>query len=676
MDPAIRVVDHLHRTLKFAAQYFAEQEPVSSEDIFIRSGVTQDIAATLADATAEAATLHQRAHGAHDNTTFDVEDFRRKHDKNVQAIVDDLLTVQTRGKEDDLARQTELVTTTAQFALVLVESTSQLIDHNMAKLEHQVPPSPLGGLRMSSPEFPKRLVTHVRQTLKAYVARDELYKEASAQAKELRAQITDLDDAFSTKVEKLQQELAKIQDDNIQLRGERDQLRVDSDLLRAEQEKLRRAIDLLASDKTSMEADHAGKMATAQAAIEKLTADISNQRAAHITLSSEMEQMKATIIVTADWSRMKAESEEKERERLLSSNQSLERQIQELKRKIQEQSAAISRKQQDTEVQTPLVLRLPAVRGSIEEPATPTSKRSHSRMEGGGGPTATQRTIRESRASFGTATPPEHLIAKLAGLPVVSADVPSSGSGVGVSTFTRSLLRSALGGNPAQLVVRVGKTSTPLASQYNIQLYLCATRSRHAWLPLAPGRHGFLPFELDPLADRTSESADPATPGGSRGMGMTCHLFIGNGDEPEALEYEYYGLYRLTNQELLTADDWALLPGYAQTPCIDRKIRQSRLKEGKAAPGRDAIRQMYSSGEYRLPCARLECVAFDVAFYKKLVEAGAEHREPPRPDGSIPDQQLSGLSPASKRRRMAGVAGGRAPSPQQDPEHNIDDISG
>ncbi len=35
--------------------------------------------------------------------------------------------------------------------------------------------------------------------------------------------------------------------------------------------------------------------------------------------SSEMEQMKATIIVTADWSRMKAESEEKERERLLSS---------------------------------------------------------------------------------------------------------------------------------------------------------------------------------------------------------------------------------------------------------------------------------------------------------------------------------------------------------------------
>lgn len=31
MDPAIRVVDHLHRTLKFAAQYFAEQEPVSSE---------------------------------------------------------------------------------------------------------------------------------------------------------------------------------------------------------------------------------------------------------------------------------------------------------------------------------------------------------------------------------------------------------------------------------------------------------------------------------------------------------------------------------------------------------------------------------------------------------------------------------------------------------------------
>lgn len=33
-----------------------------------------------------------------------------------------------------------------------------------------------------------------------------------------------------------------------------------------------------------MEADHAGKMATAQAAIEKLTADISNQRAAHITL--------------------------------------------------------------------------------------------------------------------------------------------------------------------------------------------------------------------------------------------------------------------------------------------------------------------------------------------------------------------------------------------------------
>ncbi len=42
----------------------------------------------------------------------------------------------------------QLVTTTAQFALGLVESTSQLIDHNMAKLEHQVPPSPLGGVRI------------------------------------------------------------------------------------------------------------------------------------------------------------------------------------------------------------------------------------------------------------------------------------------------------------------------------------------------------------------------------------------------------------------------------------------------------------------------------------------------------------------------------------------------
>ncbi len=53
---------------------------------------------------------------------------------------------------------------------------------------------------------------------------------------------------------------------------------------------------------------------------------------------------------------------------------------------------------------------------------------------------------------------------------------------------------------------------------------------------------------------------------------MTCHLFIGNGDEPEALEYEYYGLYRLTNQELLTADDWALLPGYVSATSLARAL--------------------------------------------------------------------------------------------------------
>ncbi|KAI0708078.1 hypothetical protein C8T65DRAFT_213617 [Cerioporus squamosus] len=550
-----------------------------------------------------------------------------------------------------------------------------MIDHNMARIKYQVPDSPLGGLNMNSPDFLRKLVMHVRQTLKAYIVQDELYKEASVYVKQLTAQITEIEDASSTKIAELQKELADSQDENGKLRGERDQLRVESEQLRvekgqlcfekeqlcfenklllAEQEVVSSVEGLFTSEMDRMEAEHAGKMATSQAVIDNLTADINSQRAAHVTMSSELEGS----------DKRTSHGEEKERERLLSLNRSLERQIEELKRKVQEQGGEIriSRKHQDANVQTPSVIRFPAARKSVsEDSAALRSKRSHSRMEEGGAPTATGSSIANSGPACGTGAIPEHLAAQIAVLPAVTIVLPSADRGAAVFKFTRNLLQSILGGNRKQLVSRLEKERTPLASQYNIQYYLCASRSRYAWLPSAPRQHGFLPYEsdLDAFAGRTSEIDDSAT---LDETGTACHLFVGNGNETDIFEFEYYGLYRVTSQDPLTKEDWALLPVNAQTRCIDKKIQQ--LKGNIPAPGRVRIRSQYTSGELRVPCARLQCIAFDVAFYKRLVEASAEYREPLRSAGLTPGQQLSEPSRASKRRRVSDLAGGPAPSPQ------------
>ena len=63
-----------------------------------------------------------------------------------------------------------------------------------------------------------------------------------------------------------------------------------------------------------------------------------------------------------------------------------------------------------------------------------------------------------------------------------------------------------------------------------------------------------------------------------------------------------------------------------------------------------AILDSHARGDERLPCARLQCVEFDTAFYAKLLEVHDRQLPNPLP----PYLQDSALNPA-KRRKMSGT---------------------
>lgn len=118
---------------------------------------------------------------------------------------------------------------------------------------------------------------------------------------------------------------------------------------------------------------------------------------------------------------------------------------------------------------------------------------------------------------------------------------------------------------------RIHRISTTLSRKYGIQTYLCASRTQYTWLPPAPGKHGFLQYDLglkkdqDPAQepDGLNTANTVATP--PIDTEMECHVFVGTGTgSPEV--FHYCGFYRIIRADDLTKEEWEGLPSEVCKP--------------------------------------------------------------------------------------------------------------
>ncbi|RPD65394.1 hypothetical protein L226DRAFT_609717 [Lentinus tigrinus ALCF2SS1-7] len=640
MDRAIRISNSLHEALRATANLYTQLD-ASPENVFIHTHFARDIAAKLVEALADAAALHKIGSITLQDVETFVNVFHERNYKNVVAVHRDsesLLAID--GSSADKRIQPEFVSTTDSFALDLTRSLSQVIDLNVLILQQCAQP-PTIPLSTSRPQFTQYLAGCLRQTIEAHVSQSILYNNARTEVEKMEAECAKLKEAFSAQVADLQHELAQVQEEKTRLISEKDQL----------QDQLKCTREGLSSEAARVKVNYEQDVSNARATIERLSAEILAQRS---NQSYQLMQMQATLDKThqeAEWNRKQAVYEGNERKRIASEKNALERQIEELKSKLRaEQVRQKSKERKNAEVQTPLMIRVPSVQTPVRNAGVAASvaalKRSyHARTEENNGE-ATHFHYSCFSAINGAA-PPQHRAAELAALPVIDVDLSSSDDIPAV--FTRPSLNMILGSADVRkvLTVRV-KYSTPLASQYNIQAYLCATWDRYTWLPTEPGKHGFLPYDLEIRKDQDGD-LEAAAHGYRRGEIYTpCHLFVGTRTDSEI--FHYHGLYQLTKVDSLTKDEWALLPENAKTYCLAKKLRQlvKEIGPGKTPSLKD-LRQKFDHGTIAAPCIRLECIEFDPTFYGKLVARAAELLQNPEE----PSEEHNLDATPSKRRRLS-----------------------
>ena len=163
---------------------------------------------------------------------------------------------------------------------------------------------------------------------------------------------------------------------------------------------------------------------------------------------------------------------------------------------------------------------------------------------------------------------PPRRAATLAKLPEINVDLSASDGTP--EFFTRKSIAAIMGGNPygnahvrsvhthrnagqSRLIQPCSvATSTPLSTQYDINWYLCVSMSNFAWLPPAPGNHGFLHLDLNWKVTSTDGSDVTAV------ESSPLHLFVGIvSGSPEV--FQYYGQYRATSVERLSNEEWNAL---------------------------------------------------------------------------------------------------------------------
>ncbi|KAI0778526.1 hypothetical protein BD413DRAFT_110610 [Trametes elegans] len=228
--------------------------------------------------------------------------------------------------------------------------------------------------------------------------------------------------------------------------------------------------------------------------------------------------------------------------------------------------------------------------------------------------------------------PPER-VQELDALPSVSVDL---GPGDGApAIFTRKSLSSILGGSIQGLVVRCTDSASNLAQRHGIQDYLCPNLDHNAWSPTGPGKHGYMQVGLGRDSKRFNE-------------GDLRHVFVGAGSH-----LQYCGWYRVLRVQPLTKEEWATLPQKVKETYSETTVKKE--KSTLSSMSKEQVLTMYNSGEHRAPCVRLQCIAFDTAFYQELVCANDKFFEG-KPPVLPPSAGSSARAP--KRRKVAEATAG------------------
>ncbi|KAI8980669.1 hypothetical protein BD414DRAFT_492913 [Trametes punicea] len=225
---------------------------------------------------------------------------------------------------------------------------------------------------------------------------------------------------------------------------------------------------------------------------------------------------------------------------------------------------------------------------------------------------------------------PADRMKELAALPEVAVDLDPTQ--VTPAIFTRQSLSSILGGSVQGLVVRCTESATQLARNRDIHDYLCPNMDHNAWSPAGPGKHGYMQVGLGRDRKLFNE-------------GDYRHVFVGAGKH-----LVYCGWYHVFRVEPLTKEEWATLPPRVQLTYSETTLNKEKTREFRSV---HQVLALYNSGELRAPCVRLQCVAFDTAFYQELVRANDQFFEnKPRP---VPPPVGAAGRSSAKRRRVAKV---------------------
>ncbi|EIW55791.1 uncharacterized protein TRAVEDRAFT_129632 [Trametes versicolor FP-101664 SS1] len=148
------------------------------------------------------------------------------------------------------------------------------------------------------------------------------------------------------------------------------------------------------------------------------------------------------------------------------------------------------------------------------------------------------------------------------------------------------------------------------------------------WLPAAPGRHGYMQvgFEQDLKLLLDGESQ---------------HVFVG-----AARWFFYCGEYRIRRVDDLTLEEWNMLPLPTKVVYAEHTLTKKLASENVTI---QHVLERYEIGDLRLPCVQLECIGFDMAFYKAIVDDNVRHRRYSGPP------TISLPKAGSRKKRKVGV---------------------
>ncbi|KJA29249.1 hypothetical protein HYPSUDRAFT_32651 [Hypholoma sublateritium FD-334 SS-4] len=214
--------------------------------------------------------------------------------------------------------------------------------------------------------------------------------------------------------------------------------------------------------------------------------------------------------------------------------------------------------------------------------------------------------IKHDSATF--STPPLLREKALSRLPAISDNIPAIDALD--NNFDRAFLKYILGEGAHSLIGYISGASETADKKNRVSSYLCPTLDHHPWCPSTPGQHGYIFVGLGKDKDSYKSA-------------ITRNLFVGlSKGQGKHRIFRYLGKYRVSRVEPLSCEEWATLSD-------ETKVVYANLTYGKGngLPSVDDILSTYESGKSRIPCVQLQCIGFDLRFYKALISSKKSERK-------------------------------------------------